>query len=125
MKEKMTSTRRSFIGGALAAGIAPTIVPASVFGANAPSNRITVGGIGVGGVGKWQLPMIKEAGFEIVALCDVDSVYAQKCYDKFPGARRYRDFRKMLADEGDRASGAYGAKAPVRFADISVTRIDK
>ena len=87
----MGMTRRKFIRGAIAAGALPTIVPSSVFGANAPSNRITVGGIGIGGVGRWQLPMIREAGFEIVALCDVDSVYAQKCYDKFPEARRYRD----------------------------------
>ena len=123
MKEKMTSTRRSFIGGALAAGIAPTIVPASVFGANAPSNRITVGGIGVGGVGKWQLPMIKEAGFEIVALCDVDSVYAQKCYDKFPEARRYRDFRKMLSDEGDRVDAIYCGTPDHTHAIISLAAL--
>ena len=95
-------TRKRFIGGILAAGFAPTIVPSSVFGANAPSNRITVGGIGIGGIGKNQLPQIRDAGFEVVALCDVDDIYAKPVFDMFPGARRYRDFRRMLADEGDR-----------------------
>ncbi len=44
----MTISRREFIGCALSAIAAPTIVPASVFGANAPSNRINVGFIGTG-----------------------------------------------------------------------------
>ena len=41
-------TRKSFIGGVLAAGVAPMVVPSTVRGANAPSNRVTVGGIGNG-----------------------------------------------------------------------------
>jgi hypothetical protein len=47
----MTTNRRKFIvqsGCALSAIAAPMIVPASVFGANAPSNRINVGFIGAG-----------------------------------------------------------------------------
>ena len=45
-------SRRSFMKGSAAVALAfPSIVPASVFGANAPSNRVTVGHIGVGGQG--------------------------------------------------------------------------
>ena len=100
-------TRKKFLGGVIAAGVAPSVVPSSVFGANAPSNRITLGGIGVGGIGNRQLPLAKEAGFEVVALCDVDWKYAQKAFDKFPQARKYRDFRQMLADEGDKIDAVY------------------
>ena len=100
-------TRKKFIKGVIAAGVAPVIVPSSVFGANAPSNRITLGGVGIGGIGNRQLPMAKEAGFEVVALCDVDWDYAKKVFDKFPQARKYRDFRQMIAAEGDKIDAVY------------------
>ena len=47
-------TRRDFLksAGALGAAAAfPTIIPASVLGANAPSKRVALGHIGVGGQG--------------------------------------------------------------------------
>jgi len=71
-------TRRQFLkGSAVAAGTAllgPTIVPASVFGAEAPSNRITFGFIGVGRMGMGDMREIlglKQA--QVVAVCDVDA----------------------------------------------------
>ncbi|MHC4888834.1 MAG: twin-arginine translocation signal domain-containing protein, partial [Planctomycetota bacterium] len=59
MKTKKTNktntlTRRQFLRSSAVAGaglLVPTIVPASVFGANAPSERINVGSIGVGRMG--------------------------------------------------------------------------
>ena len=47
------TTRKGFIGRVLAAGVAPMVVPSTVRGANAPSNRITVGGIGIGTASPW------------------------------------------------------------------------
>ena len=102
----MTS-RKNFLGGMLAAGAAPTLVPASVLGANAPSNRITLAGVGVGGIGFSQLQDCRTAGFEVVALCDLDWTYAKRTFDKFPDARRYKDYREMLRAEGDRADALY------------------
>lgn len=108
-KKNATSltTRKRFIGGMLAAGAAPTIVPPSVFGANAPSNRITLAGVGVGGIGYSQLPQARDAGFEVVALCDLDWTYAKRTFDKFPGARLYKDYREMLRTEADKADAIY------------------
>jgi len=37
----------------------------------------------------------------------VDDVYAQKTYDRFPEARRYRDFRHLLGKEGDKIDAVY------------------
>ena len=37
----------------------------------------------------------------------MDDVHAKKTYDKFPQARRYRDFREMLAREGDKIDAVY------------------
>mgnify|MGYP001086067788 CR=1 FL=1 len=48
-KKMHTVTRREFLksSAVTAAALAvPAIVPSSVFGANAPSNRITIGSIG-------------------------------------------------------------------------------
>ncbi len=105
-----TITRRQFLGsGAAAAGIV-TILPASVLGADgqtAPNSKINLAGIGIGGVGFPQLESCDKAGFNIVALCDVDDVYAKKAFDKWPQARKYRDFREMLQTEGDRIDAVY------------------
>ena len=70
-------TRRQFLkGSAVAAAgfLVPTIVPASVFGADAPSNRITIGFVGVGRMGSGDMREL--LGFkevQIIAVCDLDS----------------------------------------------------
>ena len=102
--------RRDFIKCGLAAAVAPAIIPRHVLGGQgytAPSGRITLGGVGIGGVGHGQIRNLAKAGFQVEALCDVDDVHAKKTYDKFPQARRYRDFRDMLAKEGDRIDAVY------------------
>ena len=97
--------RRSFIKLGFTAAVAPAIVPRHVLGGQgyvAPSERITLAGVGIGGVGHGQIGNLGNAGFQIEALCDVDDVHAKKTYDKYPQARRYRDFRDMLAnDDGE------------------------
>ena len=52
----------------------PTIVPASVFGKNAPSNMINVASIGCGriGVSHDMAEIAKYAGARIMAVCDLD-----------------------------------------------------
>ena len=77
-KEKInTVTRRQFLKSSFATAAAltvPTIVPSSVFGANAPSNRITIGSIGLGGMGTGNMKGFKgKSGSQVVALCDVDA----------------------------------------------------
>jgi len=73
----------------------------------APSCKIALAGVGVGGVGFGQLAECEKAGFHITALCDVDDAYAKKAFDKWPQARRYRDFRQMLSAEGDQIDAVY------------------
>ena len=91
----------------IATGVAPETVPASVLGTNAPSNRITLVGVGLGGIGFKQTQEARAAGFEVTALCDLDWDYAQRTFDLFPDARRYKDYREMLRVEGDRADAVY------------------
>ena len=104
------STRRQFLqaAGLVTAGV--SLVPGRVLGAdnqNPPSRKVSLAGVGVGGVGFGQLQELEKAGFHIAVLCDVDDVYAKKAFDKWPQARRYRDFREMLASEADKIDAVY------------------
>ena len=77
MAETGKITRRKFLKRTAAAGAAfamPAIVPASVFGANAPSNRITVGMIGLGRQVIYTnlRSFLSAPDCQVVALCDVD-----------------------------------------------------
>ena len=68
-----TVSRRTFLrAGAIAL---PLILPARIFGQNAPSKRVTVGMIGCGRWGsKTNLdPFLKMADVSVVAVCDVDA----------------------------------------------------
>lgn len=98
----------------------PTIVPSSVFGQNAPSNRITVAMIGTGRQGYGQnlqgarvenLPgMLDIADAQVVAVCDVDSWRLEHARnlvdgrygkmtgrDSYKACMAYHDFREILA----------------------------
>ena len=94
-------TRRVFLssaGKAVAAASAaagfPAIVPASVFGSTAPSNRINVGAIGVGRISRGHdLPGIwKHDAARVMAVCDLD-------------ARRLEDGKKLVNDFYARQTG--------------------
>lgn len=65
----------------------------------APNERLNLAAIGVGGMGEKNLGKCETEN--IVALCDVDSDYAAKSFDKYPNARRHRDFRVMFDKEKD------------------------
>lgn len=96
--------RRDFLKrSAVAAGAAlawPSIVPSSVFGANAPSNRITIGSIGLGGMGTGNMKGFKgKADSEVVAVCDVDAGHREKARQTAGLDKKasYEDFHELLA----------------------------
>jgi predicted dehydrogenase len=98
--------RRDFLRqtAACLAGLSagPVIVPARVLGANgqtAPSSKVNLACIGVGGMGAADIGALAPH-CNIVALCDVDSRQAAGTFEKFPSAKRFKDFRKMLDEVG-------------------------
>jgi len=103
MTSKNRISRRRFMKGT-AGAMAFSVVPRDVLGGagrTAPSDRIILAGVGVGGVGHGQLQSCEKQNAQIVALCDVDDKYAEKSFRKWPQARRYRDYREMLDSEKD------------------------
>jgi predicted dehydrogenase len=63
-------------------------------GAASPNEKLNLAGIGVGGQGGWDIGEC--ASQNVVALCDVDDRRAAGSFTRFPKAKRFRDFRKML-----------------------------
>ncbi len=92
-------TRRGFMGGAAAAA-AFTIVPRHVLGGagnTAASEKLNIAGVGVGGMGGGNVNACRSEN--IVALCDVDESYAGKVFNRYPKAKKWTDFRKMLDEQ--------------------------
>jgi len=107
MKEQRLITRRGFLGRtAAAAGSAltfPAIVPSSVFGASAPSNRIVMGAIGVGSQGTGDMRgFLGKSEVQMIAVCDVDKGHrdgAKQIVDeryKNNDCKTYLDFRDLV-----------------------------
>ena len=110
----MKETRRNFLKMGAAAAISfPTIVPSSVFGQNAPSNRINIGAIGVGRIsrghdlpGIWQFDQAR-----IMAVCDLDAnrveagktlingYYGKKTGKPYDGVTGYHNYHDLLANK--------------------------
>jgi len=101
---KKRITRRKFLGDVAAAGLSLTIVPPHVLGARgrdrlAPSDKLNIASIGVGGMGANDVRGVGKTE-NIYALCDVDERQAAQSFTAFPLAKRYKDFRVLLDKEG-------------------------
>jgi predicted dehydrogenase len=103
-------TRRAFLKNMLFAGAAPCLVPASVLGADgqtAPSNKITLGVIGVGAQGQSDLlDFLRHGDVRVTALCDVNTRnlesargHLRKAYGR-PDVKVFSDFRALNAEPG-------------------------
>ncbi len=103
-------SRREFLtmAGGAALGLGFLVVPPHVLGGAghvAPSDRVNVAGIGVGGMGGGDIATHARNGANIVALCDVDDARGAGSFQAFPRARRYKDFRELI----DREAGSIDA----------------
>lgn len=105
MKKKPTvspDSRRKFIRQGLTAMAGFYIVPRNVLGRGfvAPSDKLQIAGIGVGGKGESDIWSFHQTGkADIAFLCDVDSRQTAKSISRFPKAKVYEDFREMLDKE--------------------------
>lgn len=97
-------TRRASLMASIC-GTAATLLPAgSLMAATKPfrtgkritGRKLNIAGIGCGGKGNADLGSL--AGENIVALCDVDFNRAQNNFNRFPDAKRFRDYREMLVE---------------------------
>jgi predicted dehydrogenase len=95
--DKSGPTRRNFIPGAAAVF---TVLPRHVLGGRGyipPSDKLNIGAIGVGGMGKSYI--VGCSSENIAAIADVDDALAAPVRAQYPSAASYRDFRVMLEKE--------------------------
>src|SRR5690606_7809197 len=96
---RLSPSRRKFLQNSSVAAAGFFIVPRHVLGKGyvAPSDKLNVAGIGVGGKGHSDIGSFYKTGkVNIVALCDVDDRQAAKARSEYPKAAYYKDFREML-----------------------------
>jgi len=97
MKDRQTFDRRKFLKAGVAGAAAFTIIPRHVLGGTgytAPSDQLTKGIIGVGGMGRGHI------GYEgrLLAVCDVDRKHMEEAIQQAgPDVKGYHDFRELLA----------------------------
>ena len=99
---KIANNRRDFIKSTAIAATAFMIVPRHVLGRGfvAPSDRLLIAAIGVGGKGSHDIAMFSKSGkADIAFLCDVDTRRAARSVNAFPKAKFYKDWREMLDKE--------------------------
>jgi len=118
-------SRRSFITTSATAAAAITILPSNVvsgMGYKAPSDKLNIAVVGIGGMGNSNLKAVK-ATENIVALCDVDWKYAAPVFDANPNAKKYKDWRKLYDEMGKSIDGVVVATADHTHAIIASTAI--
>lgn len=102
-EEKHRVDRRSFIKNAALTAAGFMIVPRHVLGGKgftAPSDKLIIAGIGVGGKGESDLANFYKSGkAEIAFLCDVDDRRAATSRKNFPKAKYYKDWRELIDKE--------------------------
>jgi predicted dehydrogenase len=102
-EQKNDTSRREFIRNTALTAAGFMIVPRFVLGGKgytAPSDRLLVAGIGVGGKGESDIMSFYKSGkAEIAFLCDVDDKRAANSVKAFPKAKYYRDWRELYDKE--------------------------
>ena len=105
MSERRSMTRRRFLQGAATAGAAvfPAVVPAHGLGAGAPSEKILMGAIGVGGMGGGDLGgFLGDSRVRVVGVCDVDQRRRENAKKRVDGhymnqdCKAYLDYRELI-----------------------------
>jgi predicted dehydrogenase len=110
MMSRRTS-RRDFLKQTTLAGVgfwvAGGLTPVQ---SKSPNERINIACIGVGGKGDSDTQQAGKVG-NVVALCDIDDNPLENMAGKFPQAKKYHDFRKML-EEMDKDIDAVTVSTP-------------
>ncbi len=97
------ANRRDFLKqAALTGAVSPLLLSGTAQAArSSPNEKVRFACIGVGGKGESDTDDAGKHG-EIVALCDVNDDRLEKMAAKFPKAKKYYDYRKMLEDLGEK-----------------------
>jgi len=98
-------SRRSILKSAVAASVAPWLIPARLLGEEKPSNKTTVGVIGVGAQGHNDMRnFLSQDDVRVTAICDVNKQNIDRAKKRIaevygkPDVKTYTDFRELNAN---------------------------
>ena len=120
-------SRRSFLKAGTAAAAGMAVASNSVFAKEpaakkkkvAPSDKLNIIGVGVGGRGSADLRAMETQN--IIALADVDWKYADPVFQRYPDAKKYNDFRVCFDEMLDKADAVMVATADHTPALVAAT----
>src|SRR5258708_9545107 len=98
-------SRRHFLFGTLLAGAMPaggygSTPSLKALGYKSPNEKLNLAAIGAGGQPASDLRQAHAGTENVVALCDVDFARGREGFERFPQAKKYKDFRQMLDKSG-------------------------
>ena len=118
-------SRRTFLKQGAAAAIGLAVVPSTVlgkkFGYTAPSDKLNILGVGVGGRGASVLKGLESQN--IIGLCDVDWKYADHIFKRYPAAKKFTVYRKRYDEMLKSADAGMVATADHTHAIIAADAI--
>ena len=118
-------SRRSFLKTGAAAFAGFTIAPNLILGKShahvAPTDTLNIAAVGVGGRGASVLRGMEAEN--IVAIADVDWGYAKPVMDRYPNAKKYKDYRQMYSEMGSSIDAVMVATADHTHAIIAAEAI--
>lgn len=106
-----TVTRREFLRTASLTAFGGALAVPYLGRAQANAHKLNIAVIGAGGKGESDTDETAAVGGNIVALCDVDQRVLDKRGAKYPNAKKYSDFRKLL-EEMDKSVDAVTVSTP-------------
>lgn len=93
--QRTSVSRRSWLRQATALGLAAPYLSSSLAFGRSAADKINIACIGVGGKGESDM-LETSVGHNIVAVCDIDEQRLDKAAQRFSGAKKYTDWRKLL-----------------------------
>jgi predicted dehydrogenase len=124
MQKNFRSSRRDFLK---TAGMGVAVVSASSFGrfaiasSKSPNEKLNIAIIGTANRASDNIDGV--AGENIVALCDVDKTYLDRLGTRFPAARRYADYRELIAKEAGKIDAVVVSTADHHHAPATIRAI--
>ncbi|MBQ6571236.1 MAG: Gfo/Idh/MocA family oxidoreductase, partial [Alistipes sp.] len=120
-------SRADFLKASSAGLAAMTVVPNNVMGAafghKAPSDKLNIAAVGIGGMGHSNINGVKNTE-NIVALCDTDWNYAKAVFEEFPKAQRFWDWREMYDKAADQIDAVICATPDHTHALVSASAME-
>ena len=100
---KAMTSRRSFLKGFSAASFFAGGGCASIISSRSPNSLLCHACIGTANMARYDMEQfLANPRVKVTALCDVDASFLAAARKLVPDARIYRDWRELLASEGDR-----------------------